>query len=140
MRMGQVKGHRTIGRRFFFMMVLFLLVGMALGACKIQEERYVPGTYEGVSEGYHGPIRVEVTTSAFEIESIVIVEEHEKQVLGEVVDIVYETIPERVRRYNSTEVDVVSGATMTSTALIEAIQDGLNKALIEPEEVTDKSE
>jgi uncharacterized protein with FMN-binding domain len=69
-----------------------------------------------------------------DIESIVIIEEHEKQVLGEVVDIVYETIPERVRRNNSTEVDVVSGATMTSTALIKAIRDGLDKALIPSED------
>ena len=57
--------------------------------------------------------------------------------LGEVVDIVYETIPERVRRNNSTEVDVVSGATLTSTALIKAIQDGLDKALLETAEASE---
>lgn len=120
---------------------LLIIVSLALvigvSGCKIQKDIYVPGSYEGVSEGYHGPIRVVVTTDAQEIESIVIVEEHEKQVLGDVVDIVYETIPERVRRNNSTEVDVVSGATLTSTALIKAIQDGLDKALLETAEASE---
>jgi len=131
----EVEGCETIGiyafiRRGAALLAVAALLILGLSACEIQKEIYVPGSYEGVSEGYHGPIRVVVTTNAMDIESIVIIEEHEKQVLGEVVDIVYETIPERVRRNNSTEVDVVSGATMTSTALIKAIRDGLDKALI----------
>lgn len=124
-------------RRGAALLVIAVLLVLGLSACEIQKEIYVPGSYEGVSEGYHGPIRVVVTTTAMDIESIVIIEEHEKQVLGEVVDIVYETIPERVRRKNSTEVDVVSGATMTSTALIKAIRDGLDKALIPEVDATE---
>ncbi|SCZ76312.1 FMN-binding protein [Acidaminobacter hydrogenoformans] len=129
-------GIRTITRTVLLIAVSLTLV-MGVAGCKIQKDIYAPGSYEGVSEGYHGPIRVMVTTDAQEIESIVIVEEHEKQVLGDVVDIVYETIPERVRRNNSTEVDVVSGATLTSTALIKAIQDGLDKALLESAEASE---
>lgn len=127
-------------RRGAALLVIAALLVLGLSACEIQKEIYVPGSYEGVSEGYHGPIRVVVTTTAMDIESIVIIEEHEKQVLGEVVDIVYETIPERVRRKNSTEVDVVSGATMTSTALIKAIRDGLDKALIPSEDAAEPKE
>ena len=133
---GRFDGVKTIARSTLLIAVsLALAVGVT--GCKIQKDIYAPGSYEGVSEGYHGPIRVVVTTDAQEIESIVIVEEHEKQVLGEVVDIVYETIPERVRRNNSTEVDVVSGATLTSTALIKAIQDGLDKAMLETAEASE---
>ncbi|MDK9710410.1 FMN-binding protein [Acidaminobacter sp.] len=138
----RVEVSETIGihaliRRGAALLIIAALLILGLSACKIQKEIYVPGSYEGVSEGYHGPIRVVVTTTAMDIESIVIIEEHEKQVLGEVVDIVYETIPERVRRNNSTEVDVVSGATMTSTALIKAIRDGLDKALIPSEDAAE---
>lgn len=140
-----VEGYKTIGilariRRGAALLLIGALLMTGLTACKIQQEIYEPGSYEGVSEGYHGPIRVVVTTTDMDIESIVIVEEHEKQVLGDVVDIVYETIPERVRRNNSTEVDVVSGATMTSTALIKAIRDGLDKALIPTEEAAEQTD
>jgi uncharacterized protein with FMN-binding domain len=114
-----------------------LVAVLLLSGCSIRKDIYTPGTYEGVSEGYHGPIRVLVTTDAHQVSGIEIIEEHEKLVLGEVVDIVYETIPERVIRKNSTDVDVVSGATYTSTALIEAIGDGLNKARLEPLEDQD---
>jgi len=139
---GGFEGYETIGilaliRRGAAVLLIAAFLVLGLSACEIQHDIYVPGSYEGVSEGYHGPIRVVVTTTAMDIESIVIIEEHEKQVLGEVVDIVYETIPERVRRNNSTEVDVVSGATMTSTALIKAIRDGLDKALIPAEDAAE---
>lgn len=111
-----------------FLILLVLLFSLFMYGCSIRSEIYTPGDYEGVSEGYHGPIRVIVTTDAYQITKVIIVEEHEKLVLGEVVDIVYETIPERVIKQNSTEVNVVSGATFTSTALLEAIQDGIEKA------------
>lgn len=130
---------RKFGRtkQLLVLILAVMVMGSLLSGCGIREALYTPGSYEGVSEGYHGPIRVVVTTSAYEIESIEIVEEHEKLVLGDVVDIVYETIPERVRRQNSTKVDVVSGATQTSNALIEAIRSGLDKAMAELEEKTD---
>ncbi len=102
-----------------------MLLILILISCGNREIVYHKGSYEGVGEGYHGPIKVEVVTDEYKIIEIKIIEQQETPVLA---DIVFEKIPERVIKKNRANVDVVAGATYTSEALLEAIKDALSKA------------
>lgn len=110
------------------LVLLVIATSIVLIACSSPEALYLAGTYEGIAEGYHSNLKVAVTTNEYKITEIVIVEEDETPVIGEIV---YAEIPKAVIRANSTEVDVVAGATYTSETLLAAIEDGLKKARIE---------
>jgi len=107
---------------------LITLLTVALIACASPQTLYKAGTYQGIAEGYHSNLTVEVTTNEFKIVEIIIVEEDETPLIGEIV---YAEIPKAVIKANSTKVDVVAGATYTSETLLAAIEDGLIKARIE---------
>lgn len=108
---------------------LALIIGLVVivVACGGKPKIYNEGTYEGNAEGHIGNIKVQVLTDQFDIKEIVILEQQETPV---VADIVYDKIPARVIKQNSSEVDIVAGATYTSKALIKAIKDGLDKAML----------
>lgn len=108
----------------FICMVLAVIV---LVACAPAEPLYTPGAYTGIAEGYHSNLVVEVTTDEYKITSIEILEEDETPVISEIV---YGEIPKAVIKANSTDVDVVAGATYTSETLLAAIENGLEKARI----------
>lgn len=104
---------------------IVLVTGLV--ACGPKSIIYKEGTYEGSAEGHIGTIKVQVVTDQYVIKQIKILDEQEIPVLA---DIVYEKIPARVIKANSTEVEVVAGATYTSNGLLEAIKDALDKAKI----------
>lgn len=103
-----------------------ILTGILI-SCGPKKILYNKGSYKGVGEGHHGPIKVEVVTDEYTIMDIKIIEQQETPVLS---DIVFEKIPERVIKKNSPDVDVVAGATFTSEALLEAVEDALEKAKV----------
>lgn len=107
--------------------VIIILVSMCIGS-KSKDICYKKGSYEGTGHGHHGQIKVVVTTDEYEIKDIKIVKEYE---MPELSKIVYEKIPKRVIKRNSAEVEVVAGASFTSKGLIEAIKNGLDKAIID---------
>lgn len=107
-----------------------MLVISTLMSCGPKKMVYKAGTYEGMGQGHHGQIKVEVTVDEYEIKKIDIVEQQEVPVVS---DIVYERIPPEVIKKNSVDIDVVAGATLTSNGLIEAIKDALSKANIKEE-------
>lgn len=115
-------------RKIIFLLILILFVTGLLG-CGPRKQLYNPGEYVGVGEGHHGPIRVIVTTDEYSILDIQVIEEYE---MPELAVIVYEKIPKKVMKTNNANVEVVAGASYTSVGLIEAIKDGLSKALILP--------
>jgi uncharacterized protein with FMN-binding domain len=108
-------------------LILTVLLTVGLTACTSKRIHYQAGSYEGVGEGHHGPIKVMITTDQYRIKEIKVIEEYE---MPELSKIVYEKIPKRVIKANRADVDVVAGATYTSKGLIEAITDGLSKAKI----------
>lgn len=112
-----------------FILIIFII--MLFGtSCQSKKILYEPGTYEGTGQGHHGPIRVKVTTDVYRIQDIEIVEQQE---IPQLSDIVYAQLPKEVIRANSTDVDVVAGASLTSYGLLEAIENALKKARIEDE-------
>jgi len=110
-------------------LLLVLLIGVIIVSLfienKPEEIIYRSGTYEGIGNGHHGPIKILVTTNEYKIIKIDIIEEYE---MPEVSKFVYEEIPKLVIKKNSADIDMVSGATFTSEGLIKAIEDGLKKA------------
>ena len=115
---------------FLFFIFLAGLAAVILGtSCKgagiLRETGYTPGLYEGIGQGYRGPILVEVQLSPAGIEDITITG-HEESVypglaaMEELLDAVLET--------GSTDVDAVSGATFSSRGFLDAVEDALDKA------------
>lgn len=86
---------------------------------------YKDGTYTGEDEGYGGTIQVEVTLAGDEITSINVV-----SAPGE--DSAYlsqaESVINSVISAQSTDVDTVSGATFSSTGILNAVDEALGKA------------
>ena len=86
---------------------------------------YKDGTYTGEAEGYGGMIQVEVTLAGDEITSINVV-----SAPGE--DSAYlsqaESVINSVISAQSTDVDTVSGATFSSTGILNAVDEALGKA------------
>lgn len=100
-------------------MVLCLLV---LCTCTKSSNKYTNGSYLGQAEGHHGTIKVQVTIDNKVILDITILEEQEIPGLKEIV---YKKIPKAMKRRNTWDVDAISGATLTSTGLINAVKDAL---------------
>ena len=86
---------------------------------------YTPGTYTGtgMSDALGHKVTVEVTVSASAIEDIKIVEEDFD------FDDPFESMPAAIKEAGTTEgIDSVSGSTETSNAIIQAVNEALDKA------------
>ena len=103
-----------------------LLVIMILTGClSYQTIAYNPGIYEGTGRGYRGNVRVQVTVSVNGIEDIEILENRED---GYAVQAM-EELQELALESGSADLDVVSGATVSCNAFLEALEDALGRAL-----------
>lgn len=80
---------------------------------------------EGVGQGKHGDIKVEVSFSDNKITDIKVMEQKENPVLAEPV---FKQLKENVMTANSPEVDVISGSTVTSKGYLEAIRNAIKKS------------
>ncbi len=86
------------------------------------ETIFTSGTYEGSSKGMYGEVPVTVTASESRIESIVVGENKETRGLGDVAAL---EMTSRIIKEQSLAVDMVSGATITSLAVINAVKGAL---------------
>ena len=115
-----------------------------VNAARAASRVYVPNVYLESFDDLHGVITVKVTVDVNGIEDIKIIgaTRAEEQFSEENV---WEVLPERMIALNSTAVDIITGATMSSKRLIAAVDRALAKASGEadpmivsehPEEVT----
>ncbi len=82
------------------------------------------GTYRGTAEGYVTDVAVEVLVEEGRIGAVSVVSHSESRTLG-----AEESIPAAiVSGQDPAEVDAVSGATITSQAIVEAVQQALEQA------------
>lgn len=79
---------------------------------------YKAGTYTGTASGRNGDVTVSVTFSTDAIESVEVTEHQET---AGIADPALERIPQDIVTYQSLGVDTVSGCTVTSQAIIEAV-------------------
>ncbi len=89
------------------------------------EIKFVPGEYEGTAAGYNGDVTLKVTFGETTIENIEVVSSKETEHVG---DVAFEPMFENIKAFTSTGVDVVSGATFTSRAVLNAVNDAAEKA------------
>ncbi|MDF2886312.1 MAG: hypothetical protein K0R23_697, partial [Lacrimispora sp.] len=89
----------------------------------VRPEIYVPGTYTGTARGYGGIVTADITVSGKTIDSIVV--NGEKETL---LNMVLPGLTDSILAKQSTEVDAVSGATLSSNAIKEAVDQALARA------------
>ena len=107
----------------FLALCLAIPFGSALADVSVS---YTPGVYTGISEnGKGGNITVAVTFSDNKIEDIQVTEQNETPTIS---DAAFERIPMAVVEYQSLAIDAMSGATITSEALLEAIANAVEQA------------
>ena len=85
------------------------------------------GTYRGEGEGFMGPVIVEVTVEDGRIVDLVEIEHSDGP--PEYFEEAWAGISDAILESQSTEVDIISGATFSSNGIISAVQDALNKAV-----------
>ncbi len=90
------------------------------------EVSYTDGTYEGSSNaGIHPGLEVSVVVKDGKIAAVNVTKQNETEGVG---SIALEKLPALIVEAQSTEVDSVSGATLSSTALKEAVDKALAQA------------
>ena len=85
----------------------------------------VSGTFEGSSTGRNGSVVVDVTLEDGMIKEVAVKESSETQNIGTVAE---EKIADAIVQNQSIKVDSVSGATLTSAAMKNAVKDALTTA------------
>ncbi|MDO4467035.1 MAG: flavocytochrome c [Bacillota bacterium] len=91
------------------------------------------GTYSGDAKGFGGDIHAEVTITGGQITDVTVVGDGETPSLGGVA---IEKIPGRVLEAQSLNVDLVSGATVSSNAIMEALRKAFESAGVNPDDLT----
>ena len=118
--------------------VLTAAMAFSLVACSSTDNggstgSFTPGTYEGTAAGRNGDVTVSVTLTESEI-SEVTVTAHEET--AGIADPAIEQIPAAIVAAQSTQVETVSGATITSQAIIDAANAALESAGVDPSTLT----
>lgn len=75
----------------------------------LQPLTFTPGTYTVEAEGYHGPVKLDVTFDDSQITDIKVVEEEETEGIGSAA---LPVMIERILAAHGTGVDAVTGATI----------------------------
>ncbi len=99
--------------------LILCLAVLGMGAA-LAEAAFTPGTYTGVGEGMGGDVTVSVTFSESAIEKVEVVSHGETKGICEPA---IEQIPAAIVEAQSLAVDAVSGATVTSKAILKAVED-----------------
>ena len=87
---------------------------------------YIDGTYSGTGSGKNGSIKVSIQIVKGRISKITIVSSHDNP---EYYNQAASEIPVKIIKAQSTNVDAVSGATLSSNGIIGAVNNALSKAI-----------
>jgi uncharacterized protein with FMN-binding domain len=119
---------------FFILPALFTVCSMASD----NSDAYTPGTYTGSVVSYGGALTVTATFSANAIEKIEVVEHHDSS-SRQTVQQALSAIPQEIIALNSLDVDIVSGASVTSRRIIDAVDACAEQARLVPHNVGDQN-
>ncbi|TCK89134.1 fumarate reductase flavoprotein subunit [Natranaerovirga hydrolytica] len=98
--------------------MIFMLAGCQTQTVTKSDQQKENQVIAGEAQGHNGPIKLEVTIEEDAIKEIQIIEHEESDFTISVFD----QLPEAMIAANSTDVDTITGATVTSNALIEAVK------------------
>src|SRR5699024_602126 len=107
------------------MILVLVLLATALVGCG--GSGYKDGTYESTTNGHNGDLSVSVTVEDEEIANVEVTDHEETEDMSEVVEAL-EDIPANIVEKNSTDVDAIAGATVTSNAIKTAVGEALEEA------------
>ena len=106
---------------------LVLCMALVLGC--VSAQAMTAGTYTAEGTGMKGPMTIEVTVTEDKIESVAVTEHKETYGIGYgIASAPVEAIPAWIVENQSLAVDTVSGATITSRAIVTAAADALTQA------------
>ena len=88
-------------------------------------KKFIAGTYTATSTGFGGDIDVTVTVTEDEITDVEITGDHETENIG---SFAVDMLGDRILEAQSPNVDALTGATVTSKAIIKALKDALTEA------------
>ncbi|MDR1893520.1 MAG: FMN-binding protein [Spirochaetales bacterium] len=101
------------------MILTLLTLGLAADGILAQARTtYKPGTYEGAANGFHGEVKVSVTVDASRIVSVTVLSHTETNGIGTRA---INALPAAIVTAQGVTVDNVSGATLTSRAIKDAV-------------------
>ena len=103
--------------------------GSSASASGSAESKFKAGTYTGSAAGKNGDVKVEVTLSSDKITDVKVTEHQETEGIS---DPAIEQVPAAIVEAQSLKVDTVSGATITSQAIIDAASAALTSAGVDP--------
>ncbi|MDN9009302.1 FMN-binding protein [Brevibacillus laterosporus] len=115
-------------KKLFYLVAMLAMAAMVLVGCGATADagKFKDGTYEGVARGASSDIKVSVEVKAGKIDGIKILEHEETQNLIEAV--MENTIPEIIEKQGTEGVEAISGASKSSSAVKEAVNQALEKA------------
>ena len=106
----------------------FILAAILICGCKQEAPlTFQAGTYEVTAQGHNGDIRLSVTFSDSCITDIQVLEQHETPHIG---DIVFDELILQIIKANGTGIDAMTGATVTSRALMKGVTEAANMAKV----------
>ncbi|MBM6859753.1 flavocytochrome c [Clostridium saudiense] len=105
--------------------MLFSVMGCKNTSLETSQLSFKTGTYEASAKAHNGDLKVQVEVDDTSIKSVTIIEHGETP---NVSDAALEKIPAAIVNTQSVAVDIVSGATYTSNAIIEATKTALQEA------------
>lgn len=86
---------------------------------------FVPGTYTAAGQGKFGPVTIEATFSKTALESIALGQHEETKFIS---DRALTDIPQAIIEHQSLAIDTITGATLSSMAVINAVRDCTKQA------------
>lgn len=86
---------------------------------------FIPGTYTASAKGFGGDVEVEVAVQENSIDSVKVTGDHETENIG---TFAVSMLPDKILAAQTVNVDAISGATVTSKAILRALQDALKQA------------
>ncbi len=120
---------KTLSRRSFLKGVAAAAFGAALAGFaeppKAAAATYVPGTYTAAANGINGPVTVTATFDENSIVEVLLDVSGETQGIGAAAG---DALREQILNAQGPQIDGVSGATITSNAVKEALVDCINQA------------
>ncbi|RAP22600.1 Fumarate reductase flavoprotein subunit [Brevibacillus laterosporus] len=119
-------------KKLIYLVATLAMAALMLAGCGAADSTntdagaFKDGTYDGVARGASSDIKVAVEVKSGKIDAIKIVEHEETQNLIEAV--MENTIPEIIEKQSTEGVEAISGASKSSNAVKEAVDQALEKA------------
>lgn len=117
-------------KKLFILFCTFCMT-LTLFACSSNKDQYTAGIYEGRAMGFGGDVVAVLAVDGSKITEVKLEGENETENVGKAA---LSELSDQIMKAQSADIDGVSGATVTSEAVKEAVENALKKASGEAEE------